>query len=73
LPVLNGNGRWALPLPATYVVGRDGVIQFAHIESDYRMRAEPTDVLHALRKIGISKYPLYAQYCFQTSLKSVRF
>ena len=48
LPVLNGNGRWALPLPATYVVGRDGVIQFAHIESDYRMRAEPTDVLHAM-------------------------
>ena len=48
MPVLNGNGRWVLPLPATYVVGRDGVIQFAHIESDYRMRAEPTDVLHAI-------------------------
>ena len=48
LPVLNGNGRWVLPLPATYVIGRDGLIHFAHIESDYRLRAEPLDVLHAI-------------------------
>jgi peroxiredoxin len=48
LPVLNGNGRWVLPLPATYVIGRDGIICFAHIESDYRLRAEPADVLSAI-------------------------
>lgn len=48
LPVLNGNGRWVLPLPATYVIGRDGRIIFAHIEADYRMRAEPADVLCAM-------------------------
>ena len=48
LPVLNGNGRWVLPLPATYVIGRDGLIHFAHIESDYRMRAEPLDVINAI-------------------------
>jgi peroxiredoxin len=45
LPVLNGNGQWALPIPATYVVRRDGSIAFAHVEADYRERAEPDDVL----------------------------
>lgn len=24
LPVINGNGQWTLPLPATYVIDRDG-------------------------------------------------
>jgi peroxiredoxin len=45
LPVLNGNGRWVLPLPATYVIDRDGRVVYAHIEADYRERAEPSDVL----------------------------
>lgn len=45
LAVLNGNGRWVLPVPATYVIDRDGRITFAHVEVDYRERAEPSDVL----------------------------
>ena len=45
LPVLNGNGHWVLPLPATYVIDRAGQIVFAHVEADYRERAEPDDVL----------------------------
>jgi peroxiredoxin len=48
LPVVNGNGQWALPLPATFVVSRDGRIVFAHVEADYRERAEPADVLRAV-------------------------
>lgn len=51
LPVHNGNGRWVLPLPATYVIGRDGRIVFVHIEADYRERAEPTDVLMQLERL----------------------
>lgn len=51
LPVLNGNGRWALPLPATYVIGRDGHIIYAHIEADYRERAEPAEVIAAIKQI----------------------
>jgi peroxiredoxin len=50
LPVLNGNGRWALPLPATYVIGRDGRVLYAHIEADYRERAEPSEVIAAVRQ-----------------------
>lgn len=48
LPMLNGNGRWVLPLPATYVIGRDGRIIYAHIEADYRERSEPAEVLKAI-------------------------
>ena len=49
LPTLNGNGQWVLPLPATYVIDRDGVIAYAHAQADYRLRAEPQDVLDQLR------------------------
>jgi peroxiredoxin len=48
LPTTNGNGRWSLPVPATYVVGTDGVIAQAYVDADYRNRAEPTDVLAQL-------------------------
>jgi peroxiredoxin len=45
LPKTNGNGRWALPVPATYVIDRSGIIQYANVDADYRNRAEPVDVL----------------------------
>jgi peroxiredoxin len=51
LPVLNGNGRWALPMTATYVIDRRGIIVFADVDADYRRRAEPADVLAHLKTI----------------------
>lgn len=45
IPVLNGNGLWVLPVPATYVIDEEGRIRFAHIEEDIRQRAEPGDVI----------------------------
>ncbi len=48
LPTLNGNDRWVLPVPATYVIGEDGRIVQAHVDADYRQRAEPQDVLRRL-------------------------
>jgi len=49
LPKTNGNGRWTLPVPATYVIGTDGVIQFAHVDVDYRNRAEPAEILASIK------------------------
>jgi len=49
LPTLNGNGLWVLPLPATYLIDRSGVVAWAHVEADYRQRAEPRDVLDRIR------------------------
>lgn len=41
----NGVETWELPVPATYVVGKDGVIVEAFINADYRKRLEPETVL----------------------------
>ena len=51
LAACNGDSVWELPVPATYVVGRDGVVAWAHVDCDYRRRAEPTDVIAALRDL----------------------
>lgn len=51
LPVHNGNGRWVLPVPATYVIDRSGRVAFVHVEADYRERAEPRDVLAAVAEL----------------------
>jgi peroxiredoxin len=46
IPALNGTpGEWALPVPATYVVDRDGTIIYAYANVDYRERGDPRDVL----------------------------
>ncbi|MCP9622182.1 AhpC/TSA family protein [Nocardia otitidiscaviarum] len=43
-------GDWELPVPATYVIGSDGTIVYAFTDGDYRQRAEPEDILTALRQ-----------------------
>ena len=39
---------WKLPLPATFVVNREGVLTFSEAHADFRVRPEPEDVLAAL-------------------------
>ena len=46
----NGNGR-VLPIPATFIIDRDGVVQWRFVEVDYRMRAEPEDIIKVLSKL----------------------
>ena len=56
LPVLNGNGQWVLPVPATFVIDQQGIIQYAHVEADYRERAEPAEVMTAVRAcLGVAE------------------
>ncbi|WP_193212132.1 peroxiredoxin-like family protein [Luteolibacter marinus] len=43
-------GEGTLPLAATYIIGRDGVIRWAFVDSDYRKRAEPDDIVAFLKK-----------------------
>lgn len=40
-----------LPLAATYVIDRDGVIRWAFLDADYRKRAEPADVVAAVEAL----------------------
>ena len=51
LPGINGDESWELPVPATYVIARDGRIALAYIEVDYRIRLEPEALLNALRSL----------------------
>ena len=53
LPAHNGDGRWSLPVPATYVLDRDGRIVLAYVDPDYRRRLEPATAIAALRKINV--------------------
>ncbi len=47
----NGEGRWELPVPATYVVDRDGTVRAGQADPDYRVRMEPWAVIEALRAL----------------------
>ena len=43
-----GPNRWVLPLPATYVVDRNGRIVLSYVDTDYRTRLEPAEMILAL-------------------------
>ncbi|MER7901514.1 peroxiredoxin-like family protein [Streptomyces sp. NPDC096046] len=45
--VNDGHPR-TLPLPATYVIDRDGAIRWAFVNTDYTTRAEPADIIAVL-------------------------
>jgi len=46
-----GNGACLLPVPAVYVVGRDGVIRWDFLDVDFTRRAEPAAIVQALRAL----------------------
>jgi peroxiredoxin len=47
LPFINGDKTWRLPLPATYVIGKDGKVLHAEAHADFRVRPEPAEALAA--------------------------
>ena len=49
IPEFQGNSSWMLPIPATFVVGRDGRIRARFMDPDYRKRMAIADMLVALR------------------------
>lgn len=48
----HGNDGWVLPIPATFVVGRDGFVKARFVDPDFRKRMEIDDLLEALRSAG---------------------
>ncbi len=52
LPALNADSGWTLPIPATFVVGADGVIALSHVERDYRTRLEPAEAVAAMKTVA---------------------
>lgn len=49
LPFINGDESWELPIPATYILERDGTVLYASGNEDYTERPEPSDIVVALR------------------------
>jgi peroxiredoxin len=50
LPEVNGDGSWELPIPGTFVIGRDGAVSYAFVEPDYTRRADPDELLAAVSR-----------------------
>jgi peroxiredoxin len=44
----HGNEGWMLPIPAVFVVGRDGIVKARFVDPDFRKRMEIDDLLAAL-------------------------
>lgn len=44
----NGNTDHVLPVPATYVIGKDGKLTYVHFDKDYRKRASIKTLLSVL-------------------------
>jgi peroxiredoxin len=49
LLAFQGNNSWILPIPATFVVGRDALIRARFMDPDYRNRMMMSDMLAAMR------------------------
>ena len=46
----HGNDGWMLPIPAVFVVGRDGIVKARFVDPDFRKRMEIDDLLAALER-----------------------
>jgi peroxiredoxin len=51
LEKFNGDGSWTLPMPARFIVDRQGIIRYAEADPDYTKRPEPDDTVAALRAV----------------------
>jgi peroxiredoxin len=49
LASLHDGAGWSLPLPATYVTGQDGSIRYVFVDPDWAYRAEPEELVAAVR------------------------
>jgi peroxiredoxin len=51
LEQFNGDGGATLPIPARYVIRRDGVIAYAEVNPDYTSRPDPSELMPVLNRL----------------------
>tara|TARA_R110002020_G_scaffold384233_5_gene595051 strand:+ start:11235 stop:11810 length:576 start_codon:yes stop_codon:yes gene_type:complete len=51
LSVLNGGGLKTLPVPATFIVNTDQIIEAAHVEANYTERMGPIEIIEVIEKM----------------------
>ncbi len=52
IPGHNGDNSFELPMPATYIIGTDGVVHYAFVNMDYTQRLEPDTIVEQLKTLG---------------------
>jgi peroxiredoxin len=50
LEAASGRDHHLLPYPSVFIVSTNGVIRFAHVNPDYKVRLEPAKILQALHE-----------------------
>jgi peroxiredoxin len=50
LPAFNDDPSWTLPMPARYMIGRDGIVLYSEVNPDYTHRSDPADMFPVLEK-----------------------
>ncbi len=48
----NGDDSWTLPMPARFVIDRDGVIQSSDVDPNYTRRTEPSATIAVLQSLA---------------------
>jgi len=51
VPAYNGDESFRLPLPATYILDKDGMVLFDFVNADYTQRLEPAEILARLAEL----------------------
>lgn len=52
IPGNAGDAPWELPVPATFVADRGGIIRFAFGDADWARRAEPEDIVATIQRLA---------------------
>lgn len=51
IPGHNADESFELPMPATYIIGTDGIIHYAFVDMDYTKRLEPNIIIEQLKSL----------------------
>ena len=49
---INNGNKNLLPIPATFVLGSDGIVKWSYVNVDYRTRSEPDQILEVLKSLS---------------------
>lgn len=55
LTLLNGDGSKFLPVPATFIINSDSIIEAAHVDANYTERMSPGEIINVLQQISAKK------------------
>jgi peroxiredoxin len=51
----NGDGTWRLPVPARFVIDREGIIRAVDADPDYTRRSEPAQTVEILKGLSTKR------------------